>query len=102
MPAITPMPPEFQLKHPRRVRWSGWHRQQDGSDAHCPRRLNIDPPCQSNIDPGRGLHRDDLAAYRESQRGPVARFFARLKFWPTKVKAEGEFEIPAFLRNQSD
>jgi hypothetical protein len=24
-----------------------------GVDPDCPRRLNIDPPCRSNIDPGR-------------------------------------------------
>ncbi len=32
-------------------------------------------------DPEDGLHPDDLADYRKSQRGPVVRFFARLKFW---------------------
>lgn len=31
-------------------------------------------------DPEGGLHRDDLTAYRESQRGPVIRFFARLMY----------------------
>jgi len=51
-------------------------------------------------DPEHGLHPDDLLAYRQSKRGPVARFFARLKFWPSKVK--DEWEIPPFLRKQSD
>lgn len=32
-------------------------------------------------DPEGGPHPDDLAAYRRSQRGPVAKFFGRLMFW---------------------
>jgi len=104
-PATKPMPPEFQLMHPRRVRWSRWCEQPAGGMAHFSGSSDATPEQEMwhrIHDPERGLHRDDLAAYRESQRGPVARFFARLKFWPSKVKDKGEFEIPACLRNLPD
>jgi len=99
------MPPEFQLMYPRRVRWSGWYDQPSGGMAHFSGSSNATPEQEAwhrINDPERGLHPHDLAAYRKSQRGPVARFFARLKFWPTKVKEEGEFEVPQWLRNMPD
>jgi hypothetical protein len=83
-PAIKPMPPDFELAHPRRVRWSGWHRQPDGSEAHImgTTQATAEQEAWYRInDPEDGLHPDDLAAFRVSKRGPVARFFARLKFW---------------------
>jgi hypothetical protein len=104
-PAIKPMPPDFQLKHPRRVRWSGRFEQPNGDMPHFCGSSDATPEQEAwhrIHDPERGLHPDDLSAYRKSQRGPVARFFARLKFWPSKVKDEGEFELPAYLRNQAD
>lgn len=91
--------------HPRRVRWSGRFKQPNGDMPHFSGSSDATPEQEAwhrINDPERGLHPDDLSAYRKSQRGPVARFFARLKFWPSKVKDEGEFEIPAYLRNQSD
>jgi len=78
------MPTDFQLKHPRRVRWSGWHHQADGSEAHIMGTTQATPEQEAwhrINDPEDGLHPDDLADYRKSQRGPVVRFFARLKFW---------------------
>lgn len=105
LPGNRPMPPEFQLMHPRRVRWSSWFPQPDGSMAHFSGFSNATPEQElwhRIHDPESGLHPDDLRAYRKSQRGPVSKFFARLKFWPTKAKAEGEFELPAFLRNMPD
>ena len=77
------MPPEFQLMHPRRVRWSSWVPQPDGSLVHfCGAR---DATPEQEIwhrinDPENGLHPDDLLAYRRLQRGPVARLFARFTF----------------------
>jgi hypothetical protein len=51
-------------------------------------------------DPERGLHPDDLLAYRESKRGRIFKFFGKLKFGPSKVK--DEWEIPSFLRNMPE
>jgi len=105
MPTVKPMPLDFQLMHPRSVRWSGCFKQPDGSMPHFCGSSDATPEQElwhRIHDPERGLHPDDLAAYRVSQRGPVARFFARLKFWPSKVKSEDEFELPAFLRNMPD
>ena len=82
---VTPMPPEFELMHQRRVRWSGWYKQPDGGMAHFIGFKDATPEEElwhRLNSPERGLHPDDLTAYRKSQRGPVAKFFARLKFWP--------------------
>jgi hypothetical protein len=82
---VTPMPPEFQLAHPRRIRFSGLFTQPDGSTAHYTGFQRLTPEDEAGYrlsDPENGLHPDDLKAYRKSQRGPVAKFFARLKFWP--------------------
>ena len=97
------MPPEFQLMHPRRVRWSSWVPQPDGSMAHFIGARDATP--EQEIwhrinNPERGLHPDDLSTYRQSKRSPLPKFFARLKFWPSKVKDESE--IPHFLRNMPD
>ncbi len=100
-----PMPPEFELKYPRRVRWSGYFPQPDGQSAHFVGSNDATPEEEAwhrIHDPERGLDLEDLIAYRRSQRGPVAKFFARLKFWPTKAKEEGEFEILSWLRNMPD
>ena len=97
------MPPEFQLMHPRRVRWSGYVEQPNGQMAHFIGFKEATPEEEAwhrLHDPERGLHPDDLLAYRISRRGPVARFFARLKFWHTK--AEDECAVPRFLRHQAD
>ena len=103
MQTSRPMPPEFQLTYPRRVRWGSWHTLPDGSEMHLCGARDATPEDEAwhrINDPERGLHPDDLLAFRESKRGPLARFFARLKFWPSKVK--DEWEIPHFLRNMPD
>lgn len=105
LPAITPMPPEFQLQYPRRLRWSGRYEQPSGEMAHFIGFRDATPEEEAWYRihaPERGLVPEDLAAYRKSQRGPVAKSFARLKFWPSKAKVEGEFEVPQWLRKQSD
>lgn len=104
-PAVTPMPPEFQLKHPRRVRWSGWYEQPKGGMAHFIGFKDATPEEEAwhRINaPERGLEPEDRIAYRKSQRGPVGKFLARLKFWPSKAKDEWDFEVPACLRNLPD
>ena len=91
---VIPMPPEFELMHPRRARSSGLALQPDGRTAHYTGYRLPTPEDEAWYrlsDPENGLHRDDLAAFRASIRGPVrrwpmARLFARLKFWQTKVK----------------
>ena len=88
-PAATPMPPEFELTHPRRVRCSSWVTQPDGKMMHFSGYsilTAVDEAFYRRNDPENGLHPDDLKAFRASIRGPVelgaiARFFARLKFW---------------------
>lgn len=85
---VTPMPPEFQLTHPRRVRRSGWATQPDGQMVHFIGYAILTPDDEAGYrlrDPENGLHPDDLHAFRVSIRGPVkvgpvARFFAWLKF----------------------
>ncbi len=104
-PAIKPMPPEFQLMYPRRVRWSTWQQQPNGGNAHFSGSSHATPEQEAWYrinDPERGLDLHDLAPYRKLQRGPIARFFARLKFWPSKAKDEWDFEVPAHLRNLPD
>ena len=98
---VKPMPPEFQLRYPRRLRWSGWYEQPNGEMAHFigSRDATAEEEAWHRINaPERGLTPEDRAAYRKSQRGPVAKFFVRLKFWPSKAKDEGEFEVPQWLR----
>lgn len=100
-----PMPPEFELKYPRRVRWSGYFPQPDGQSAHFCGSSAATPEQEAWYrinDPERGLDLHDLTAYRKSQRGPIAKFFAGLKFWPSKAKDEWDFELPAYLRNMPD
>lgn len=88
-PAIRPMPPEFQLMHPRRVRCSGRSTQPDGQSVHFSGYMRLTPEDEASYrlsDPENGLSHGDLKAFRESIRGParhgpVAKFFARLKFW---------------------
>lgn len=83
------MPPDFQLMHPRRVSWSGWFEQPDGQMVHFIGFKEATPEEEIRYrlnDPESGLHEDDLLAYRRSRRGPVARLFARLKFWRSKVE----------------
>lgn len=85
LPALTPMSSDFQLKHPRRVRWSTFAAAPDSQWTHMNGFTDATPEEEAwyRINaPERGLHPDDLAAYRRSQRGPVAKFFDRLKFWP--------------------
>jgi hypothetical protein len=97
------MPPEFQLMHPRRVRWSGYVEQPDGQMAHFIGFKEATPEEEAwhrLNEPERGLHEDDLLAYRISRRGPMAKFFARLKFWPSKIV--DDFEMPHSLRNLPD
>lgn len=80
----APMPPEFQLMHPRRVRWSKFATAPDSQWTHMSGFTVATPEEEAwhrIHDPEGGLHPDDLTAYRKSQRGPVARFFAKLKFW---------------------
>ena len=82
------MPPEFELKYPRRVRWSTFATEPDCGWSHMSGFTNATPEEEAwhrIHDPEGGLRPDDLSAYRHSQRGPVARFFARLKFWHLKV-----------------
>lgn len=78
------MPPEFELMYPRRVRWSGRFVQPNGSMPHFSGSSNATPEQEAwhrINDPERGLDPEDLTAYRKSQRGPVAQFFARLALW---------------------
>lgn len=82
--AITPMQPDFQLKHSRRVRWSGRFEQPNGDMPHFIGFQHATPKEEAwhrINDPESGLHLDDLASYRQSQCGPVAKFFARLTSW---------------------
>lgn len=85
---VTPMPSEFVLMHPRRVRSSGYFKQPDGGTAHYTGHRILTPEDEAGYrlsDPENGLHPDDLKAFRASIRGPVkpgriSRFLARLKF----------------------
>lgn len=99
------MPLEFKLMYPRRITWSSWVKQPDGQSVHFMGSRDASPEQElwHRIHaPERGLTPEDVIAYRKSKRGPVAKFFARLKFWPTQVKSMDDYEVPAFLRNQSD
>lgn len=97
-PALPPMPPEFELMHPRRVRCSGRFSQPDGEFVHYSGYMMLTPEDEARYrltNPEQGLHPDDLAAFRESIRGPaepkpikhgpLARLLARLKFWASEV-----------------
>jgi hypothetical protein len=106
-PAITPMPPEFELMYPRLVRWSSWCEQPAGGMAHFSGSSAATPEQEAwyRINaPERGLDPNDLIAYRKSQRGPVARFVARLKFWPSKAKDEWDLDASnlAWVSNYRD
>lgn len=84
---VPVMPLEFQLMHPRRVRWSGWFPVPDGTWAHLIGSRDATPEQElwhRIHDPEDGLHPDDLLAYRESKRSAQASYFARLKFWLSK------------------
>ena len=64
---VTPMPPEFELMHPRRARCSGLAVQPDGRTAHYTGyRLPTkeDEAWYRLSDPENGLHPDDLQAFR--------------------------------------
>lgn len=68
--AITPMPPEFQLQHPRRIRWSGRFKQSNGDMPHFSGFSNATPEEEAwhRINaPEHGLDHEDLTAYRASQ-----------------------------------
>ena len=88
---VIPMPPEFELMHPRRARCSGLAVQPDGRTAHYTGYRLPTPEDEAWYrlsDPENGLHPDDLQAFRVSIRGPergrpLALLFARLKFWQT-------------------
>lgn len=83
LPDTNAMPPDFQLMHPRRVRWSGPVSQPDGTMVHLSGFKEATPEQEAWYrlnDPERGLHEDDLLTYRRSRRGPIARFLARLGF----------------------
>ena len=93
-PALPPMPPEFELMHPRRIRCSGHFAQPDGQFVHYSGYMRLTQEDEARYrltNPEQGLHPDDLAAFRASIRepvepepikhGPVAGFFAWLKFW---------------------
>lgn len=76
-----PQRPWPEMKHPRRIRASGFMPQPDGTHAHYTGYRVATPEQEAWYrihDPERGLHAEDLATYRSAQRGPVARFFLRL------------------------
>ena len=79
------MPIDFQLAHPRRVRWSGWVEQPDGTQVHFSGYRDATPKDElwhRFHAPERGLSPEDLKAFRESKRGPVGKLFsAMLKLW---------------------
>lgn len=79
-----PQKPGPALQRPRRIRTSGYMPQPDGSHVHYTGYRIATPEQEAWYrihDPERGLHDEDLAAYRSAQRGPVARFLAALIFW---------------------
>ena len=89
--------------YPRRVRWSGHVEQPNGQMAHVigfKEATREEEASHRLNDPERGLHEADLLAYRRSLRGPVTRFFVRLKFWRARV--EDDCEVPRSLRRQAD
>ena len=79
------MPLDFQLRYPRRVRWSGWVEQPDGTQVHFSGFRDATPEDElwhRFHAPERGLSPDDLKAFRESKRGPMGTLFsAMLKLW---------------------
>jgi hypothetical protein len=86
-PAVTAMPPEYRLIHPRRVRSSGWDTQPDGQVVHFFGYERLTPQDEVRYrlsDPENGLHPEDLLAFRASlqctlKRGTVERFLSWLK-----------------------
>jgi hypothetical protein len=88
---VTPMQPDFQLMHPRRVRWSMFATDPNCGWTHMSGFKHATPEQEAwhrIHDPEGGLHPDDLSAYRASQRGLALKFIARLhqKLWPAKPK----------------
>jgi hypothetical protein len=86
------MPPAFKLMYPRRFTWSIWDKQPDGQTVHFVgfREATPEEEMWHRIHaPERGLNPEDVLAFRKSKRGPLAKFFAGLKFWPTQVKNYG-------------
>lgn len=79
------MPLDFQLSYPRRVRWSDWVEQPDGTQVHFSGYRDATPEDElwhRFNDPERGLLPEDLKAFRESKRGPIGKLFsAMLKLW---------------------
>lgn len=76
------MPPEFQLKYPRRIRWSEFATEPNCGWTHMSGFKHATPEQEVWYrinDPEGGLHPNDLIAYRRSKRGPLAGFFTRLK-----------------------
>lgn len=70
-----------EMKHPRRIRASGFVEQPDGSHVHYTGYRIATPEQEAWYrvnDPERGLHEEDLATYRSTQRGLVARFVLRV------------------------
>ncbi len=75
------MPLDFQLAQPRRVRWSGWVEQPNGTQVHFSGYKDATPEEElwHRIHaPERGLSPDDLKAFRESKRGPIWKWLAAL------------------------
>lgn len=74
-----PQRPWPVLKHPRRVPASGPLKMKDGSYAHFTGYSKATPEQEAWYrvhQPEYGLSEEDVKAYRRSQRGPLARFFA--------------------------
>jgi len=64
---MPPMPSDFELKHPRRIRCSGLFKQPDGTTAHYSGFRYPTPEQEAwyrQNDPECGLHDDDMKAYR--------------------------------------
>ena len=75
---------EWQPKFPREVKGSRWVDEPDGSVSHWQYMRPASPAEEAHLratDPERGLCPEDLASYRRSKRGPVARWLAKLAFW---------------------
>jgi hypothetical protein len=65
---MPPMPSDFELKHPRRIRCSGLFKQPDGGTAHYSGFRHLTPEQETWYrlnDPECGLHDDDLNSYRQ-------------------------------------
>lgn len=81
---LEPNHHEWQPRFPRQVRGSRWVDEPDGTRSHWQYMCDASPAEEARLrveDPERGLHPEDLASYRRSRRGPVARWLAKLAFW---------------------